>query len=158
MFCFICGVLGHSDSACELLFENPQGYSEKAYGINMQTNYGRKINNSGAKWLREGPPKKLNGGAIGDSDGSKMDMDSSRNMPSDKRKDKQLAKDNVEEGDNNGSAKSTPTLPKIPLTCKVARLNGIKLGNELISNKGQMDEMEFIDPKQQCQEGELVVM
>ena len=139
--------MGHLDSAYELLFENPQGYSEKAYGIYMRANYGRNNNNSSAKWLREGPSEKPNDDATGDSDGSKIDMDSSRNMSSDKGKDKRLAKDNVE-GDNNGYAKSTPTLLKIPLTSKVARFNGIKLGNDLISNKGQPDEMELIDPKQ----------
>ena len=127
MFYFICGVLGHSNSACELLFENPQSYNEKAYGIYMQANYVRNNNNSSAKWLREGPPEKPNGDAIGNDDGSIMDMDSPRNMPSDKGEDKQLAKYNVEEGDNSGYAKSTPTLPEIPLTGKVARLNGIKL-------------------------------
>ena len=114
----------------------------------MQANYGRNSNSFGAKWLREGPPEKLNGGATCNGDGSKMDMDSSRNIPSDKGKDKQSAKDNVEGGDNNGYAKSTPTLPEILLTGKVARLNGIKLGNDLISNKGQMDEMKLLDPKQ----------
>ena len=113
----------------------------------MRANYGRNSNNFGAKWLREGPLEKINGGATGNGDGSKMDMDSSRNIPSDKGKDKQLAKDNVEGGDNNGYAKSTPTLPEILLTGKVARLNGIKLDNDLISNKGQMDEMKLIDPK-----------
>ena len=107
----------------------------------MRANYGRNHNNFGAKWLHEGPIEKLNGGATGNGDGSKMDMDNSRNIPSAKGKDKQLAKDNVEGGDNNGYAKSTPTLPEILLTGKVARLNGIKLGNDLISNKGQMDEM-----------------
>ena len=115
----------------------------------MRANYGRNNNNFGAKWLREGPPKKPNGGATGDDDGSKMDMDSSRNIPSDKGKDKQLAKDNVKGGDNSGFAKSTPTLPEILLTGKVVRLNGIKLGNDLLTNKGQMNEMELIDPEQQ---------
>ena len=113
----------------------------------MRANYGRNNNNYGAKWLREGPSKKPDVGATSDGDGSKMDMDSPRNMLSDNGKDKQLAKDNVEEGDNSGYAKSTPTLLEIPLIGKVARLNGIKLGNDLISNKGQMDEMELIDPK-----------
>ena len=108
----------------------------EAYGIHMWANYGINNNNFGAKWLHEGPVEKLDGGATGDGDGSKMDMDSPRNMPSDKGKDKQLARDNVEEGDNSSSTKSTPTLLEIPLTGKVARLNGIKLGNDLISKKG----------------------
>ena len=63
---------GHSDSACELLFENPQGYSEKAYGIYMGANYDINNNNYGAKWLLEGPLEKPNGHAIGDGEGSKM--------------------------------------------------------------------------------------
>ena len=113
----------------------------------MQANYGKNSNNSSAKWLREGPLKKPNGGATCNNDDSKMDMDSPRNIPSSKGKDKQLENDNVEEGDNSGSAKPSPTLSEIPLMGKVARLNGIKLGNALISNKGQMDKMKLVDPK-----------
>ena len=71
----------------------------------MRANYGRSNNNFGAKWPCEGPSENPDGGATGDSDGSKMDMDSPRNIPSDKGKDKQLAKDNVEGGDNNGYEK-----------------------------------------------------
>ena len=37
-FCFICWVLGHADSTCNLLFENPDGFTERAYGIWIRAN------------------------------------------------------------------------------------------------------------------------
>ena len=58
-FCFICWVLGHADSTCNLLFENPDGFTERAYGIWIRANANtRGAALSGAKWLHNGRPTK----------------------------------------------------------------------------------------------------
>ena len=75
-FCFICGILGHSDSTSELLFDNPDGFPKKAYGIWMWANansHGAVL--SGAKWLRDGRPTRSSCETESDRDDTRMETD-----------------------------------------------------------------------------------
>lgn len=53
MFCFVCGLLGHSDRDCEVVYANPGKKINKAYGVWLRApNKSGKSPNIGAKWLR----------------------------------------------------------------------------------------------------------
>lgn len=55
MFCFVCGLLGHSDRDCEVVYANSEKIVERAYGVWLRApNKNVKIQNIGAKWLRNG--------------------------------------------------------------------------------------------------------
>lgn len=53
-FCFICGLLGHSDKFCSHLFEAGEGEIVRPYGPWMRAPLRRQQKLIGAKWLREG--------------------------------------------------------------------------------------------------------
>lgn len=54
MFCFICGIIGHSKKICERLFEISEQEIVKPYGPWMRAPFRRQIKLVGAKWLRNG--------------------------------------------------------------------------------------------------------
>lgn len=54
VFCFICGLLGHSDKFCSQLFEKPENEIVRPYGIWMRAPLRRQTKLIGAKWLRTG--------------------------------------------------------------------------------------------------------
>lgn len=55
MFCFVCGLLGHSDRDCEVVYANSEKTVERAYGVWLRApNKSAKTQNIGAKWLRNG--------------------------------------------------------------------------------------------------------
>uniref|UniRef100_A0A803P2Y2 Reverse transcriptase domain-containing protein n=1 Tax=Cannabis sativa TaxID=3483 RepID=A0A803P2Y2_CANSA len=51
-FCFICGVIGHSDKFCSRLFQQPIDQITKPYGEFMIATPQRSYKNIGARWLR----------------------------------------------------------------------------------------------------------
>lgn len=53
-FCFICGLIGHSDKFCEQLFETPKELITKPFGPWMRAEPRRKNHTIGTKWLRSG--------------------------------------------------------------------------------------------------------
>lgn len=53
-FCFICGLLGHSDKFCSRLFDTSEGEIVRPYGPWMRAPFRRQTSLIGAKWLREG--------------------------------------------------------------------------------------------------------
>lgn len=53
IFCFVCGILGHSDRDCEVVYANPGKTIDRAYGVWLRApNKNVKNQNLGAKWLR----------------------------------------------------------------------------------------------------------
>lgn len=53
-FCFVCGILGHSERDCNVVYANPGKEVERAYGTWLRAP-GRNIKNAtGARWLRNG--------------------------------------------------------------------------------------------------------
>lgn len=52
-FCFVCGILGHSERDCSIIYANPDKVVERAYGVWLRapTKNAAKIN-TGARWLR----------------------------------------------------------------------------------------------------------
>ncbi|KAM6580909.1 hypothetical protein CsatA_004683 [Cannabis sativa] len=53
-FCFICGILGHSERFCPKLFHTPAHLIQKPYGMFLKANSRRSAEKIGAKWLRSG--------------------------------------------------------------------------------------------------------
>ncbi|XP_060965472.1 uncharacterized protein LOC133034398 [Cannabis sativa] len=51
-FCFICGVMGHSDKFCSKLFQQPLDQIAKPYGDFMIAQPQRSYKHLGARWLR----------------------------------------------------------------------------------------------------------
>lgn len=54
VFCFICGLLGHSDKFCSQLFDKPENEIVRPYGAWMRAPLRRQTKMIGAKWLRTG--------------------------------------------------------------------------------------------------------
>lgn len=53
-FCFICGILGHSEKYCSRLFDTPEEEITKPYGAWMRAPFRRQTKQIGAQWLRDG--------------------------------------------------------------------------------------------------------
>lgn len=52
-FCFVCGMLGHSDRDCAIMYAHPDKEISRAYGTWLRAPMrGAKNQNLGAKWLR----------------------------------------------------------------------------------------------------------
>uniref|UniRef100_A0A803NLH2 Reverse transcriptase n=1 Tax=Cannabis sativa TaxID=3483 RepID=A0A803NLH2_CANSA len=51
-FCFICGIMGHSEGFCPRLFDTPKDSIVKPYGLWMKAITRRKNVTMGSKWLR----------------------------------------------------------------------------------------------------------
>lgn len=51
MFCFICGILGHSEKFCSKLFDTPEAEIVKPYGAWMRAPFKKQVKPIGAKWL-----------------------------------------------------------------------------------------------------------
>lgn len=53
-FCFICGMISHSEKFCERIFDTPLDKIEKPYGVWMKAEPRRRYQTIGSKWLRQG--------------------------------------------------------------------------------------------------------
>lgn len=55
MFCFVCGLLGHSERDCAVVYANPNKVIEKAYGTWLRASMKNvKNQNIGVRWLKNG--------------------------------------------------------------------------------------------------------
>lgn len=63
-FCFICGILRHSEKFCERLFDEPMGIITKHYGL-LKALDRRPVKQIGAKWLKNGMTQSGSGSASG---------------------------------------------------------------------------------------------
>lgn len=64
-FCFICGILGHSEKYCERLFDEPLETIAKPYGLFMRASERRPLKQIGAKWLKNGMTQNFSGNSYG---------------------------------------------------------------------------------------------
>lgn len=53
-FCFICGIIGHSEKFCSRIFDTPEQEITKPYGAWMRAPFKKQTNMIGARWLRDG--------------------------------------------------------------------------------------------------------
>lgn len=57
-FCFVCGIQGHVERECSVVYANPDKQMEKYYGVWLKAPNRNVRNNVGARWLHN-----LDGGA-----------------------------------------------------------------------------------------------
>ncbi|KAH9679913.1 CCHC-type domain-containing protein [Citrus sinensis] len=55
IFCFTCGLLGHTAQQCPKLYESPKSEIVPVYGHWLKAPTRRTVMNSGERWLRQGP-------------------------------------------------------------------------------------------------------
>ncbi|XP_062089189.1 uncharacterized protein LOC133795749 [Humulus lupulus] len=60
-FCFICGIVGHSEKFCHQFFDAPEETLSKPYGLFMKAPDRRPNKQIGAKWLRDSMARPLVG-------------------------------------------------------------------------------------------------
>lgn len=51
-FCFVCGIIGHSDRDCSVVYANPEKIVERAYGVWLRAPTRNTKTGVGARWLR----------------------------------------------------------------------------------------------------------
>lgn len=51
-FCFVCGILGHTERECNIVYANPDKEVERAYGAWLRAPGRSGRQNVGARWLR----------------------------------------------------------------------------------------------------------
>ncbi|XP_074352060.1 uncharacterized protein At4g02000-like [Apium graveolens] len=52
IFCFVCGIIGHSERECNVVYANPDKVIEKTYGTWLRAPSRNVKNNRGSRWLR----------------------------------------------------------------------------------------------------------
>ena len=57
VFCFICGLLGHTERNCPTLYDSMESNAARPYGTWMKAPTRRGMINSGERWLRSEPPR-----------------------------------------------------------------------------------------------------
>lgn len=51
-FCFVCGIIGHTERECSIVYENPDKEIERAYGVWLRAQNRSTKFEVGARWLR----------------------------------------------------------------------------------------------------------
>lgn len=97
-FCFICGIVGHTEKFCSQLFEKPIEEITKPYGVWMRAPLRKQVKPIGAKWLRNG--------GTGNSSGSIPGSQETRNTEDETNLYSKFTPENlqvVESGGNTGT-------------------------------------------------------
>lgn len=72
-FCFVCGLLGHSDRECPIVYANPEKVIERSYGAWLRAPMRNTRNqNVGARWLRNGVAAEVWNSNKGEESSSRM--------------------------------------------------------------------------------------
>lgn len=51
-FCFVCGILGHSERDCSIVYAHPDKVIDRAYGVWLRAPFKNAKSNVGSRWLR----------------------------------------------------------------------------------------------------------
>lgn len=73
IFCFICGLLGHSQKLCIKLFDVPEKEIVKSHGVWMRTPLKKQTKLIGSRWLRDGSTDDGRKTVDGDAGGNQSD-------------------------------------------------------------------------------------
>lgn len=57
-FCFLCGLIGHNESSCDILFESNSGNVERNYSPDLRANGRRSQPNTAQRWLLPELPRR----------------------------------------------------------------------------------------------------
>lgn len=52
LFCFYCGIIGHSEKFCEALFDNAESTEERKYDSSLRATMQKQVNVRNNQWLR----------------------------------------------------------------------------------------------------------
>ena len=58
VFCFICGLLDHTERNCPSLYDGVDDNASRPYGVWMKAASRRSVLNFGDRWLKTAPPEK----------------------------------------------------------------------------------------------------
>lgn len=87
-FCFICGIIGHSERFCNQLFEKSETEITKPYGSWMRAPLRKQVKPIGAKWLRNGE--------VGDSSETMFNAQNKMNEDEDVNQDPKITPENTD--------------------------------------------------------------
>ncbi|KAM6592956.1 hypothetical protein CsatA_000659 [Cannabis sativa] len=82
LFCFICGIIGHSERLCPKRFDQDFDPNVKPYGISMKAQMRRRNYQIGAQWLRTGndDPEPASGGNVRRNEAEEQSTDITKIM------------------------------------------------------------------------------
>lgn len=102
-FCFICGLIGHSEKFCNSLFDKPEDEIVKPYGSWMRAPLCRQTNLVCSRWLREGSTEEEGGNStmsMNSGETRREEQQSPYNQPTKERRENQG--DNANQGKDMG--------------------------------------------------------
>lgn len=154
-FCFICGILGHSEKYCERLFDEPLETIAKPYGLFMKALDRRPVKQIGAKWLKDGRTQAGASNGYGGTAPANGRTGESQSDPKNVDTVMEIAENQGEiSGDGVEGVKNT-TITKFSgnISCN-RKVTGF-LEGENKENIPQNEELIFMDPKRRRTQDEL---